>query len=53
MSLPRLCDEADYRAHMDRKCADPKSVDSKRILAELSDQSQEYKEAFLTLAAMN
>jgi ankyrin repeat protein len=46
MSLPDFGDEAAMRA-LDRKCAAPDSVVSKRTVAQLSAQSLLYKEAFL------
>jgi ankyrin repeat protein len=46
MSLPRFDDEAAMRA-LDRKCAAPDSVVSKRTVRQLSVASLQYKEAFL------
>jgi hypothetical protein len=46
MSLPRFNDEAAMRA-LDRKCADPKSVVSKRTVRQLTAESLEYKKLFL------
>ena len=47
MSLPHSTgDEAEFRA-LDRKCADPNSIVSKRIVRQLAVRSLEYKEAIL------
>ena len=47
MSLPHSTgDEAEFRA-LDRKCADPNSIVSKRIVRQLAAESLEYKEMIL------
>ena len=45
MSLPRFEDEAAMRA-LDRKCNDPKTIVSKRAVAQLSAQPLKHKELF-------
>ena len=46
MSLPRLDDKAALRA-LERKCSDPKSVVSKRIVRQLAAEPLSYKEDFM------
>ena len=47
ISLPRLSDEAALR-ELDRKCAVPHSMASKRVVAQLAAASQEHNTLFLT-----
>jgi ankyrin repeat protein len=51
MSLPSLTKEAAFRA-LDRKCADPDSVASKRTVRQLAAESLDYKEVFLNNSTM-
>ena len=50
MSLPRTGDEAALRA-LDRQCAKPDSVASRRTVSQLAVQSLAYKESFLLSSA--
>ena len=44
--MPLPVDEAGFRA-LEPKCASPHSLDSKRTVAQLSEQAEEYKQEFL------